>query len=169
MDQGYGTYLAPAAQYEDNISSLSMSPDASLAAYVVQERQPDGSSMNRAMLRDLADGIAYPLASEYDAFDPAIAPDQQTVALAVRSEGGGMTDIFIVDRATGGMVRVTKDLQATNPSWSPDGKWLAFIRMVDYEFEVWASPIVNGEPQKPVKLFKAAGFDAPSGVSWTYS
>jgi Tol biopolymer transport system component len=168
-DQSYGTYLAPAAQFEDNISALSLSADASLAAYVLQERLPDGSSVNRAILRDLSDGIAYPLAGEYDAFDPAISPDQQTVALAVRTPEGAMTDIFIVDRATGGMVRVTKNLEATNPCWSPDGKWLAYVRMVDYQFEVWVSPIVGGDPQHPAKLFKAAGFDAPSGISWTFS
>ena len=167
VDQSYSPYLAPAAQFEDNISSLSMSADASLAAYEVQERQLDGSSVNRVVLRDLMDGIAYPLASGYDAFDPSIAPDQQTVALAIRSDDGSTSDIFTVNRATGDLVRITQDLQATNPTWSPDGKWLAFIRMIDYEFEVWASPMINGQPQQPVKLFKAAGLDARSGISWT--
>jgi TolB protein len=169
MDQSYSPYLAPASQYEDNISSLSMSADASLAAYVVQERQEDGTSVNRAVLRDLMDGIAYPLASGFDAFDPSIAPDQKTVALAIRSDDGNSSDIFTVDRATGDLIRITQDLQATNPTWSPDGKWLAFIRMVDYGFEVWASRMVNGEPQAPVKLFKAAGLDARSGLSWTFN
>jgi TolB protein len=168
MDQSFGTSLAPAAQFEDNISSLSLSADASIAAYVVQERQLDGTSINRAVVRDLADGIAYPIASSRNAFDPAISPDQQSIAVAVRQDNGS-SDLFMVDRATGDLTRVTKDLEATNPTWSPDGNWLAFVRMIDYQFEVWASPIVNGDPGKPVKLFGAAGFDARSGISWTFA
>lgn len=160
-------YLAPAAQFEDNIDSLSLSSDSTLAAYVVQERQLDGTSINRAVLRDLTDGIAYPLAESKNAFDPAISPDAQTVAVAIRSKDG-MSDIFTIARATGKITRVTRNLQATNPTWSPDGKWIAFIRMVDYEFEVWVAPVVDGNPGKPVKLFKAKNLDARSGLSWTY-
>ena len=168
MDQTFSTFLAPAAQFEDNISSLSLSSDASIAAYVVQERQLDGTSINRTVVRDLADGIAYPIANTWTAFDPSISPDQQSIAISARQDDGG-SDLFIVDRATGDIIRVTKNLQATNPTWSPDGNWLAFVRMIDYEFEVWASPIVDGDPGKPVKLFGAAGFDARSGVSWTFA
>lgn len=164
-DPSAGAYLAPAAQFEENIDSLSLSADGSLAAYTEQEQQLDGTSLNRAILRDLSDGVAYPLAETVNAFDPAIAPDQQTVAVAVRAEDDS-SDIYLVDRATGELTRITEQMQATNPSWSPDGNWLAFVRMINYEFEVWAAPMTGTTPGAPVKLFKARGFDARSGISW---
>jgi Tol biopolymer transport system component len=164
-DPSSGAYLAPAAQYEDNIDSLSLSADGSLAAYTVQERQLDGTSLNRAILRDLSDGVAYPLAESVNAFDPAIAPNQETVAIAVRAEDDS-TDIYLVDRASGELTRMTEQMQATNPAWSPDGSWLGFVRMVNYEFEVWATPMTGTTAGEPVELFKASGFDARSGISW---
>lgn len=164
-DPSSGAYLAPAAQFEDNIDSLSLSADGALAAYTVQERQIDGTSLNRAILRDLNDGIAYPLSNALNAFDPCISPDQAVVAVAVRADDGS-SDIFLIERSTGNATRITQNMQATNPAWSPDGAWLAFVRMVDYEFEVWAAPMTGNAAGEPVKLFKARGFDARSGISW---
>jgi hypothetical protein len=39
--------------------------------------------------------------------------------------------------------------------------------MVDYQFEVWIVPMTGATPGDPKKLFRARGFDAPSGISWT--
>ena len=169
IDGPSGTpYLAPASQFEDNIDALSLSSDGSLAAYAVQERQPDGTSLNRSVLRDLTDGVAYPLDESRNTFDPAISPDAQSIAIAVRSKDD-MSDILIVDRATGDLTRVTRNLQATNPCWSPDGKWLAFFRMIDFKFEVWVAPLDAGDPGQPTMLFKAADLDTRSGLSWTFA
>lgn len=165
-DPSAGPYLAPAAQSEDNIEGLSLSSGGSLAAYTVQERQGDGTSANRVVVRDLTDGVAYPLAESKNAFDPAISPDATSIAVSIRNDGA--SDIFLVDRASGKITRVTRNLQATNPTWSPDGRWIAFVRMVDYQFEVWAAEVVNGDPGRPFKVFKAKGLDARSGVSWTF-
>jgi Tol biopolymer transport system component len=164
-DPSEGAYLAPTAQFEDNIDSLSLSADGSLAAYSVQEQQDDGTRLNRAILRDLSDGIAYPLAETLNAFDPSIAPDQQNVAVAVRADDG-TSDIYLIDRATGEQTRITNGLQATNPAWSRDGAWLAYVRMINYQFEVWATPMAGPVPGEPVKIFKARDFDARSGISW---
>jgi len=169
IDGPIGTpYLAPASQFEDNIDALSLSSDGSFAAYAVQERQPDGTSLNRSVLRDLTDGVAYPLDETRNTFDPAISPDAQSIALAVRSKDD-MSDILIVDRASGDLTRVTRNLQATNPCWSPDGNWLAFFRTIDFKFEVWVAPLKEGDPGQPSLLFKADDLNTRSGLSWTFA
>lgn len=166
-DPSAGAYRAASTDSEDNIEALSLSAGGSLAAYTVQQRLDDGTSVNRAVIRDLTDGATYNLAESKNAFDPAISPDSTMIAVAIRKDG--MTDLFLVDRGSGKITRVTRNFQATKPTWSPDGKWLAFVRMVDYQFEVWAAPVEIGNPGRPFKVFKAKDFDALSGVSWTYS
>jgi TolB protein len=166
-DTTSGAFLAPAAQFEDNIDGLSLANDASVAAYVVQQRQQDGTSTGGARLRDLNDGVAYQIADGENVADPAISPDAQLIAMTIRGDDG-VPDIWITDRVSGRLDRVTRNANATNPVWSPDGRWLAFIRMVDFEFEVWAAPITSDGPGEPIKVFKAKGLDARSGLSWTF-
>lgn len=166
-DPSAGAYLAPSAASEDNIEALSLSAGGSLAAYTVQERLGDGTSANRVIVRDLTDGTPFPLAESKNAFDPSISPDASLIAVSIRDDSDA-SDIFLIGRETGKVTRVTRSLQATNPTWSPDGRWVAFVRMVDYQFEVWASEVVGTNPGRPFKLFKAKGLDARSGISWTF-
>ncbi len=58
---------------------------------------------------------------------PAISPDGTMIAFA--SDRDGPWDLYILDLATGETVRFT-DTKAYegNPTWSPDGKWLAYER-----------------------------------------
>jgi len=167
-DISAGAYRAPSNDSEDNIEGLSLSPGGQLAAYSVQQRQDDGTSVNRTIVRDLTDGTTFPIAESKNAIDPSISPDASYIAISIRDKSN-MSDVFLVNRETGKTTRVTKNAQATNPSWSPDGTWLAFIQMVDYQFEVWAAPVVNGNPGTPIKIFRSADLDALSGVSWTYA
>lgn len=158
-------YRAASAQSEDNLDSLDISTNGTLAAYVEQQRRPDGVSSTRAILRDLSDGVAYPLA-DVNAFDPAISPDEQSVAIAVRADDN-TTDIYIVSRATGELTRVTSGASATNPIWSPDGATIAFVRMVNFDFQIWIVPVVDGTPGTPERLFDVPDLDATGGLSWT--
>lgn len=159
--------LAPAAKNEDNIDSLSLSPDGSIAAYVQRGRNPDGTSSTSIALRDLSDGKVYALpAAGEGTFDPAIGPDGQAIAFAKR-DASGMNDIWIASRQGGAAVQVTSGFQATSPAWSPDGKWLTFIRTIDFSFKVWAAPMNGATPGTPFELFDPGGIDVPSGLSWT--
>jgi Tol biopolymer transport system component len=158
--------LAPIAVAEDNIDSLSLSPDGSIAAYVERTRNADGTSTTSVVLRDLTDGQVYDVPSAgQDTFDPAIGPDGQLIAFAKR-DGAGMTDVWVANRQGGAAVQITSGYQATQPCWSPDGKWLAFIRMIDYKFKVWVAPMTGETPGASFELFDPKNIDAASGLSW---
>jgi len=160
-------YQAPLLANEDNIDSVSLSGDATVAAYVVREpNYSTGISDISVWLRDLVTGETFLAAqSGGEAFDPAISPDGQTIAVAIR-EAGGATDVWLVDRATLDRKRVTRDAEALAPSWSSDGKWLTYLKLENYQFEVWVAPVANGNAGDPFKLFAANGLDSRSGLSW---
>lgn len=169
MDDPYGSpYPAASAQIEDHIEGVSLSVDGTLAAYAARTNDDIGRHTYVA-LRDLTDGIAYVLLDEpTGVYDPAIAPDSQRVAVAMRS-AEGMSDIWLVERATGATTRVTTDAQATKPFWAPDGSWLGFLRMVDYRFEAWAVPIDGTSIGEPRRLFRFRNLDGTTRPDWTYS
>jgi len=159
-------YQAPVLAAEDNLDSVSLSGDGTIAAYVVRESRGDGTFDINVWLRDLVTGETFLAAqSDGEAFDPAISPDGQTIAVAIR-EDGGSTDVWLVDRETLDRRRVTRDAEALAPAWSSDGKWLAFLKLEDYQFEVWVAPVSRGKPGVALKLFSANGLDSRSGLSW---
>lgn len=168
LDSAYAgsPYLARVIKNEDNIDSLSLAPDGAIGAYVERLRNDDGTSTTNVVLRDLTDGKIFALPGAGDgAFDPAFGPDGQSVAFAQR-DASRMTDIWIASRAGGAAVRVTTGFQATNPVWSGDGAWIAFIRMIDFNFQVWVVPMTGTTAGTPFELFDANGIDVPSGLSW---
>jgi Tol biopolymer transport system component len=159
---------APSAQPEDNIEGISLAADGSFAAYTVRFHAKDGSNRTYVALRNLADGISTVLVDKPGgAFDPAIAPDAQSIAVAIRGNDG-VTDIWLSDR-NGKLTRITTGAEASAPVWSPDGKWLAYMRMIDYRFEVWAVPREGAGFGEPLRLFRFKNLDPTSRISWTLS
>lgn len=163
-----GAYRAPSAQFEGNIDSTTLSTDGLVAGYTVRSSDVNNYNITYVALRDLSDGVAYPIQADTGAaFDPAISPDNQDVVFSIRSDQSGKTDIWIANRGTGDMRQITQDAQATSPCWNPDGSWLAYIRMVDFNFEIWASPYAAGEFGDSQKLAGFNDIDAPGGLSWS--
>ncbi|HEY7035764.1 MAG TPA: DPP IV N-terminal domain-containing protein [Thermomicrobiales bacterium] len=159
---------APSAQIEDDVEGVSLAADGSVAAYTVRSHDTDGGNHTYVALRNLADGTASTLVdAPGGAFDPAIAPDGQSIAVAIRADDG-TSDIWLADRA-GKLTRVTTGAQATQPAWSPDGQWLAYVRMIDYRFEVWVQPRDGASFGEPRRLFRFRNLDATSRISWTLS
>ncbi|MGH2533975.1 MAG: TolB family protein [Thermomicrobiales bacterium] len=165
-DLSSGPFSALSAQAEGTIDDVTLSSDGGIAGYTVRETDAEGVIHTYVVLRDLTDGVAYEVADDPDGvFDPAISPDDQTVAVAIRD--GDTTDIWNVERATGARHRVTSDANALAPVWSPDGQWLAYVRMVDFEFELWAVPVQIDGFGEPRQLEQFKDIDAPGGLSWT--
>lgn len=147
-----------------NIESVSISAGGSVAAFTVTD-----SKTTYVAMRDLLSGKNYRLADGPEgAYDPALSPDAQVVALTIR-DTNGTSDLWLVERATGTQSRLTEGEQAGGAAWSPDGRWIAYIRASSETFQIKALPYdeqtgkVTGSPHT---LVDHADIDATSGLSW---
>jgi dipeptidyl aminopeptidase/acylaminoacyl peptidase len=83
--------------------------------------------------------------------DPRISPDGRSVAFTVRAferkEDGSDTDVYMVPLAGGEALRLTGSPKPeTNPRWSPDGRYLAFLSGREgKKTQVWLLPRAGGE------------------------
>lgn len=158
-----GTVETPGPGDESLIQSLSISADGARAVYIARTTV-DGAIGVVVRSRDLSSGRSTDLLKGRDAMDPSYSPDGSQIALAIRDEVG-MTDVWLLSVASGDLVRITQGAQATSPAWSPDGGWLAYYRVVDFGFQIWATSLQT-PATTPVELVDARGLDPTSGLSW---
>jgi dipeptidyl aminopeptidase/acylaminoacyl peptidase len=87
--------------------------------------------------------------------DPAISPDGATAVVPVTTydltENKGFTDLWLLPVAGGPARQLTSDKASdTQPTVSPDGKWIAFVskRGDDTESQIYAIAIDGGEARR---------------------
>jgi dipeptidyl aminopeptidase/acylaminoacyl peptidase len=87
--------------------------------------------------------------------DPAISPDGATAVVPVTTydllENKGLTDLWLVPVAGGAARQLTSDKASdTQPTVSPDGKWIAFVskRADDTESQVYVIAVDGGEARR---------------------
>jgi dipeptidyl aminopeptidase/acylaminoacyl peptidase len=87
--------------------------------------------------------------------EPAISPDGKLAVLPVTrydiTENKGLTDLWLVPTAGGPARQLTSDASAdTSPSFSPDGKWIAFLskRGEDKKSQVYVIAADGGEARR---------------------
>jgi TolB protein len=89
----------------------------------------------------------------YSESAPAFSPDGKRIAIVrSASEGGGRPSAIELVRSDGGGRRVLTTLQLSSddaelarPSWSPDGKTLAFVDIRGGRFGLWSIPSGGGD------------------------
>lgn len=118
---------------EGRIINLTVSPDGKKMAYEVMGGHLWASDTDGGNLIDLGWGYA-----------PVWAPDNKKIAYMVTTDDGHRyisSDIFVVNADGTGKVIVTdtEDIIEMHPSWSPDGKWIAYdtVKGQIYIIEVW--------------------------------
>ena len=95
--------------------------------------------------------------------DPEISPDGATVAfvqVTVNEKDNKYESSLYSVPAAGGTapVRITGGTRDTTPRWSPDGKWIAFVRPNDKETsQIFLLPMRGGEARALTDLPKGAG------------
>ena len=159
-------YEALSPETEEDIFDVCLSADGVYAAYAVRVRLGDGSSGTYVALRSLDTGGVVTVAqSSGDQFQPAISPDGAWVSMTIRDKAG-VTDLWIVHLESGDRTRLTRDMNASAPRWSNDGSRMAWINMVDFQFEIWVADFNKGNISNETKLYAADGIDPQSGLSW---
>jgi Tol biopolymer transport system component len=120
-----------------------LSRDGRMLAYTTA-RQP-----NTVVLVDLRKGTRVPIQEAQYVGLPTIAPDRS--ALVYNSDREGTYDLWRMplwaNKPAGPAVRLTQ-LEGTTacPAFSPDGRWLAFFRVVAGQRDVWVMPSEGGAP-----------------------
>lgn len=152
-----------------SIEQLELSRDGETAVYTVLAAGGELGGSTYVALRELGSGATYPIAEGlHGAYDPALSPDGSRLVVSIRDETG-VSDLWIIDVATGLSSRLTTAKQATNAVWSASGDRLAYMTPNDQSFTIWTSRIdpagetLVGEPRK---LVAEPGIDATSGLSW---
>ena len=160
--RGQAQLRMPAVQYE-NADAMSWSSDGKTLA--VTTFTPDSSHI---VLVDLTRGsTTIAVDAPRGVLDPTLSPDGSAIAFAQRE--GNRTEIRIRSWSQEGAIQVTKSGLARGASWSPDGKYLAYLSNASGSFEVYVVEVdlarrsVSGEKQ----LTRDLNLDGTSGTSWT--
>jgi Tol biopolymer transport system component/DNA-binding winged helix-turn-helix (wHTH) protein len=94
--------------------------------------------------------------------DPALSPDGQRLAFAWDGESGDNFDIYVrsiepageLPLTTERPLRLTTDPAAElSPTWSPDGRYLAFARVSAGNSAIYVIPPMGGQERKLTELY----------------
>lgn len=101
--------------------------------------------------------------------DPAISPDGDYVAFAWDGDTGGNLDVYVKLIDGGEPVRLTSgSTDERAPAWSPDGKRIAFLRILDRDRAVVVIVPSFGGPEHRLESTLTTGeFWSFHAVSWT--
>ncbi len=91
---------------------------------------------------------------------PEVSPDGKWVAYAVSTPdmdaNRGVSNVWIIPTAGGEAIQVTQSGRDSSPSWSPDGKTLAFLSSRDGDSQVYLLSMDGGEAKKLTQLSTGA-------------
>ena len=93
------------------------------------------------------------LFSSPDLRQPDWSPDGKHLAVADTDSPGDLTSIYLISPENGARQRLTQAPAQfngdTNPKFSPNGEWVAFIRSTNFAIEdVYIVPVKGGEPTR---------------------
>jgi Tol biopolymer transport system component/predicted Ser/Thr protein kinase len=97
---------------------------------------------------------------------PALSPDGNWIAFAWDSENGANFDIYVKEVGGAGSSRLTTDpANDLFPTWSPDGRQIAFIRVTGERNALYVVSALGGGEQKLTEYRGAYPFGG--GLSWS--
>jgi len=125
-------------------SHPSVSRDGSRLAYSTQTVD------HRVVVRDLLTAAETELTQMRDADMPSLAPDKSQIVF-VSERWGPDADLWVqpLERGqpSGPARRVTEHPGSeSHPTFSPDGEWVAYYRIVDEQRDIWTISMSSGHP-----------------------
>lgn len=97
----------------------------------------------------------------------AFSPDGNEIAFVWNGDKGGNKQIYVKILGTATPLRLTSDsADSVDPSWSPDGRFIAFIRLADTGNAIYIVPALGGPERRIHTLLDPTSWDY-AGVAWT--
>jgi serine/threonine protein kinase len=100
---------------------------------------------------------------------PSLSPDGNHVAFSWTGAKQDNPDIYVQQIGAGSPLRLTTDPSNDySPSWSPDGRMIAFLRRepAGAKSEVWTIPPLGGPERKVADIQPRLASYRPSSLSW---
>jgi Tol biopolymer transport system component len=140
--------------------------------YTAYSYRNDESVLSQLTLLDLATDQTTPL-SPYSQNDsqPAWQPFGHRMAY-VQSNGNAGNKIFIANYSNGHLhtsgAKAVDYGMVSMPAYSPDGRHLAYFKLVGNEFQLWVAELHNGWPTGVRhQMFSMPNLDPTSQIEWT--
>jgi Tol biopolymer transport system component len=133
------------------------SRDGNMLFYVRPPALPDVNDVNgaRFVSRDLRSGQETQIVQKRGLYAGVVSPDGQRLLIAVAE---GKSQVLLVMPVAGGeareLVRVDGEKEIPfwgSPSWTPDGRYVAFLKAVQGkagQWQLWRVAAEGGEPQR---------------------
>jgi Tol biopolymer transport system component len=123
----------------------SVSRDGSHLAYATYTENPD------VFVRDLVSGAERRIGGVRDEAEPVLAPDGRSVAFTSDRIGGRADLWHQALSATGEPEGEPRRLTETSgsvsqPSYSPDGRWIAYHQVITGQRDIWVVAVTGGPP-----------------------
>ena len=100
---------------------------------------------------------------------PALSPDGKQIAFSWNGDHGDNYDIYVKLVDAGAPLRLTKDPDADiSPAWSPDGRYLAFVRLsTERTGGYYVIPALGGTERKVAGIPQAPSHRPTPSADWT--
>jgi Tol biopolymer transport system component/DNA-binding winged helix-turn-helix (wHTH) protein len=98
---------------------------------------------------------------------PAFSPDGSRVAFAWQTPQPEKSGIYAVIVGTQSLVRLSNDPTDVCPAWSPDGRYVAFLRYSGDKFFIELVPALGGQERRIYTGERSRRLDGPDGLSFS--